>query len=334
MSHIISSRNLFIDSINEPTPDNFTLNLGQDTIRAGDGQALKLTLLQFNAYNNILSVNSRNNLVKIYMEAGPGGTSTSSDLYIPPNNYATLGEIAQEFATLVKNEALSYAQTQTNNSGLNVNIVDLEPVSGTTMFDTSDRVLSFQLNFSGSHGITHLDLRCEDVNGDSWMLLGGTKIEVSSIQVANRNSFDVTITNNTIKIDGRYRMQRSTDAQVYLRSSIPNSNIEMASLSSPAHAQSSTVNSNILGVFQLSHEFIHFDSLGSEEFTETLRSKELNSIKFFLTDRRNRSLGERISFSAVIRIEVVQLTIPRQLKVAPDPLPNLKLEGVMTHLKT
>ena len=87
-------------------------------------------------------------------------------------------------------------------------------------------------------------------------------------------------------------------------------------------------------MFQLSHEFIHFDSLGSEEFTETLRSKELNSIKFFLTDRRNRSLGERISFSAVIRIDIVQLTIPRMLKVPPDPLPNLKLEGVMTHLKT
>ena len=330
MSHIISSRNLFIDSINEPTPDNFTLNLGQDTIRAGDGQALKLTLLQFNAYNNILSVNSRNNHIKLQAFIAPGQYGPDVDLYIPPNNYATIGEIASEFATLVRDQVLSIAQSITGNSGLTVTLADLTPVSGVTMSETSDRVLSFQLNFSGNHGITNLHLQCNDGNGESWMLLGGDRLLPGNMF----SSFDITVTNTTIKIDGRYRMQRSTDPQVYLRSSIPNSNIEMASLSSPSTNNLSTVNSNILGVFQLSHEFIHFDSLGSEEFTETLRSKELNSIKFFLTDRRNRSLGERISFSAVIRIDIVQLTIPRMLKVAPDPLPNLKLEGVMTHLKT
>ena len=55
MSHIISSRNLFIDTsadLNGSQGDNITLQLGADSIHAASGQQLKLTLTYFSMYRN------------------------------------------------------------------------------------------------------------------------------------------------------------------------------------------------------------------------------------------------------------------------------------------
>ena len=48
MHEVLSSRNLFLDSSDGVGQgDNFTLELSQDSITAGDGQQLKLTLMNF-----------------------------------------------------------------------------------------------------------------------------------------------------------------------------------------------------------------------------------------------------------------------------------------------
>ena len=103
-----------------------------------------------------------------------------------------------------------------------------------------------------------------------------------------------------------------------------------------------TISSNILAVFQMDTEFIHFES-HSDEFFLNLRSKNLNHCRLFLTDRKNRPLPQdapgtsqgtkgNLFFSAVIRIDVMQTTIPQTLKVKPRPLPDYKNIGVMNSL--
>ena len=72
MTHIIHSRNLFIDtSTGSGKGDEFNLELGANQISASDGQFLRLTLVSFNMYNNIYPVNETNNQFRVVSRYGP-----------------------------------------------------------------------------------------------------------------------------------------------------------------------------------------------------------------------------------------------------------------------
>eukprot|EP00966_Prymnesium_polylepis_P157778 3646402-Prymnesium_polylepis.1 len=182
MSHVISSRNIFIDSSADVGQgDNFTLELGADSIRAGDGQQLKLALLQFNMYSNFYTVNVSNN--RILLETNQGGT----DLIIPPGNYETVGQIAKTFADLVLAQVLADARAQ---SGLGANLTasvsgindpDVQPLEGRRMDQNSDRIMEFKMPFSAPHSLTAVRLRCMEADGESFSLLGGDRIASASI---------------------------------------------------------------------------------------------------------------------------------------------------------
>ena len=68
---IVSSRNLFIDSSSNIAGegDNFVLEMSNHTLSASDGQVLRLTLVNFNMYNNTYEVNDSNNHVKVVCES-------------------------------------------------------------------------------------------------------------------------------------------------------------------------------------------------------------------------------------------------------------------------
>ena len=107
MHEVLSSRNLFLDSSDGVGQgDNFTLELSQDSITAGDGQQLKLTLMNFNMYTNFYHVNATNNRIVLRTESSAGGVRTTT-LTLTPKNYATLGEIALEFGNQLRTAALA-----------------------------------------------------------------------------------------------------------------------------------------------------------------------------------------------------------------------------------
>ena len=89
-------------------------------------------------------------------------------------------------------------------------------------------------------------------------------------------------------------MQRSTSPQVYLKCDLPNDNIETSSLNRVGTSSDSTLSSNILGCFQMDHEYVHYDLLGDEHFLN-LRGKNLSHMKLFLTDRKNRLLTHAVA---------------------------------------
>ena len=98
-------------------------------------------------------------------------------------------------------------------------------------------------------------------------------------------------------------------------------------------------------------EFVHYDSM-NDEFFYNLRTKELNHLKLFLTDRKNRPLGRmqgsgdqtaagigvhqstlgNLYFSCIIRIDTIQATIPRMLQTKNQPLPDYHNQGVLKTL--
>ena len=72
MSHIIHSRNLFIDTTSgSGKGDEFNLELGANMLQAQDGQYLKMTLVNFNMYNSIYPVNATNNQFRVVSRYGP-----------------------------------------------------------------------------------------------------------------------------------------------------------------------------------------------------------------------------------------------------------------------
>ena len=107
MSHIIHSRNLFIDTTSgSGKGDEFNLELGANMLRAQDGQFMRLTLVNFNMYNNLYSVNSTNNQFRVVSRYGANGTVSQflgiSTLHsIPSKNYKSCGDIALAFAQAV-----------------------------------------------------------------------------------------------------------------------------------------------------------------------------------------------------------------------------------------
>ena len=76
-------------------------------LQAQDGQFMRLTLVQFNMYNNIYNVNQTNNKFRVVSRYGPPqdvsqflGLSTLNS--IPSKNYKTCGNIALAFAQAVQ----------------------------------------------------------------------------------------------------------------------------------------------------------------------------------------------------------------------------------------
>ena len=112
--------------------------------------------------------------------------------------------------------------------------------------------------------------------------------------ILGQNSLITSVSPTEILVSGRYPMQRSTSPQVYLRCDLPNDNIETSSLNRVGHSSDSTLSSNILGCFQMDHEYTHYDLLGDEHFLN-LRGNNLSHMKLFLTDRKTRWVQELIT---------------------------------------
>ena len=110
MSHIIHSRNLFIDTTsgnNQSQGDDYNLELGANMLQAQDGQYMRLTLVNFNMYNNIYNVNATNNQFRVVSRFGAANAESQflglSTLHsIASGNYKSCGDIAQAFAEVVQ----------------------------------------------------------------------------------------------------------------------------------------------------------------------------------------------------------------------------------------
>ena len=370
MSHIISSRNVFIDTTSgSGKGDEFNLELGANMLQAQDGQHMRLTLVNFNMYNNIYNVNATNNQFRVVSRFGAANAESQflglSTLHsIASGNYKSCGDISLAFAQLVQAQVQADARIASGNNALattlsGITTADVQPPGNDGFSATGDRILQFKIVTSVPHTLTSVKIECYERLGEAWMLLGGDRLEdqflpanpnVLAPALLGHNSLISSVTANEIFFQGRYPMQRSTSPQVYLRCDVPNNNLESASLNRVVQSGlgfngDSVLSSNILGVFQKDFEFCHYDLLGDEFFINLKGCKSLTHIRLFLTDSKNRKLTHAVSsgddnqstlgnlsFSCIIRIDTIQANIPRQLQVTPQQLPDLKKTGVLSTL--
>jgi len=353
MNQIVSSRNLFIDTSKDVGEgDNCDINLSNNSIRAMDGQALKLTLVNYQMHAPFYTVNNSNNNCTMICKIQASGLTSTRLVRIESKNYPDVNSIALAFAERVRLAVQSTVQTLTNDPANNatakgINGIEVEPTR-TDTFQNGKRILGITITFDNPHLLSDGDFQlfCDENDGEMFELLGADKITDT-----DATSFDISLPDDrTILIQGRYPMQRSTSSSVYLRLLAPSNNIESAALSGRGPYDTHSLSSNIIGIFEQSgYEFIHYESRNDEYFA-FLQTKEINNLRLVLTDKRNRPIGRRtgtstqtaagsgffqstrgnLNFQCVLRIDTLQVSVPQMLSV--DEHRDQKKGGVIVNL--
>ena len=320
MEQVTSSYNLFIDSSqghnSQSKGDDYLVNLQDSGVHAGDGEHIRMSLSNFSMAKNFQNVNENNNEFEVSL-IPVLGESLITQLKLDNRNYATVTELATNFATkigdfLVTNRPLVTGFT----------ITGMESIS-------KDNIITFIITTTGNHGLvqnnTTNKLRFLSDISDSYMLLGGNRLAATDLG----SSVTVSVANATdMKVTCLYPAQTSTTPFIYIRApGVQNTNIETRGLRHPTDTHNSdTAHSDILGRAVVeSNEWIQYTAQSERDFFLDIHQKQLNVLRLRLTDSKNRLIGRRntgsntasgtgleqstlgnLSFSAVLRFDIVK----------------------------
>lgn len=353
---VVNSFNLFIDTEKSSIlgdgnskGDDINIHLEGSSIVANDGEMIKLTLTNFEMFNNLYHIDANNSRfqTRITTDAPPIPPPTAIERDLTRKNYATLGDIAIDFANIIGN-VINGATTAAHKvlvidigntvqkgflpydtaTGLNYNFptgtggtptafteipnsyVKPTPLSiaatGNRLLDITFQIVGAN-NIHNAHLINQLYIQFLGSQGDCYTILGGkrqdsanTTYQSLDVNLAAPNPFPLNTnmgSNSTrIRIKGFFPMQRMSDPYVYLRcGSSQNGGLEMAILSdsgiTAASNNSDITTSNILAKLKRDVEFVTYDNGMGDEYFINLQQRKLSSLRFSLTDSKNRPLG-------------------------------------------
>lgn len=359
---IVNSFNIFVDSEKsslvgdrQSEGDDVHIHFEGQTIEAGDGENIRLSLLNFTMFNNIYMININNSRFNV---RGASGTNPSflDVVNIDRKNYKNLKDVATSFATnLGTYLATKSAATTFENTTILPDTL--------TLGATDNRLLDITLtakNGGGStiaHGITDLKIQCLEAEGESSVILGGNRQD-DATDIAF-SSLKITIATNTIRVQGYFPMQRLSDPYVYLRCNNAQSGLEMSVLSNDRGIYNTDIiNSDIFAKLFRDVEYINYESNTGEEYFMNLQQRKLANLRLFLTDSKGRKLGRtstqrdlgtaagltdssldfesnlqnktgNLFFTAVIRVDIVKNRSPVKLETegVRPPLPAREAQG-------
>jgi hypothetical protein len=353
---IVNSFNIFVDSEKsslvgdrQSEGDDVHIHFEGQTIEAGDGENIRLSLLNFTMFNNIYMININNSRFNV---RGASGTNPSflDVVNIDRKNYKNLKDVATSFATnLGTYLATKSAATTFENTTILPDTL--------TLGATDNRLLDITLtakNGGGStiaHGITDLKIQCLEAEGESSVILGGNRQDDATD--ITFSSLKITIATNTIRVQGYFPMQRLSDPYVYLRCNNAQLGLEMSVLSNDRGIYNTDIiNSDIFAKLFRDVEYINYESNTGEEYFMNLQQRKLANLRLFLTDSKGRKLGRtstqrdlgtaagltdssldfesnlqnktgNLFFTAVIRVDIVKNRSPVKLETegVRPPLP-------------
>jgi len=314
--NLVNNFNLFIDSSKSnivgdarSRGDDYHLHLGDKAIQCEDGEIIRLSLVNFNMFNNIYNVNETNCKFRLTTNAQ---SIISAELEIPHKNYKTIGDVALAFANVLKAGFLTQAQTNGSTATqvslgtvTNGQPANVSPPKNDNMNATGDRLIDITMETQDANGspVAHtfnpgeVHVQCFGQVSDSYALLGAERIDSSKDGTnVTHNSFKVTVNTNTVRIESFFPGQRMTDPSIYLRCQNTSNGLESIVLSDPTgnpntlQYDEEVVNSNILAKIHRDSEFITFES-SSDEYFINLQNRVLSNLRLFLTDKSGRPLG-------------------------------------------
>lgn len=333
---VVNTFNLFIDSERasivgdaNSKGDELMIHFEGSTIVAGDGELIRLTLTNFDMFNNFYQIDRHCSEFRIKIN-----NLAATDPRLPHKNYATPADVVFEFAKLV-----SEAIVTANVGGLitNVKVVDIKNVvedyGATPVFPTGyvaagTNAVSFlptgltKVPIGGtgnkllditfecrdaagdvSHNLTSLNILTRQDKGDTYCILGGERhddpyADAQLTQSGSSLKTTLTLSNRgQFRIQGYFPIQRTAEPFVYLRCNLSQTGgLETAGLSTDLITKSTNNSditvSNILGKFRRDTEFISYSSTGDDEFFINLQQRKLSSMKLTLTDSKGRAIGQ------------------------------------------
>jgi hypothetical protein len=395
---IVNSINFFVDSERssvvgdtQSKGDDLLLGFEGNTIECKDGEVIRLSLVDFHMPNNQYNIDARNSQATIICTVnGTAMTAGVVKTLVTRGNYYDTDDIAINFAS---NLGAALGSLSGVPAGLailgivNNNLSDLNTVTtgfantvGTgsppTTFSSTltgkpekkllDVTMTFQTTASAgaiaNHTITNLKISCQSANGELYLVLGGERGDnVNTLD----NSFKITITSQSIRVQGYFPMQLITEPHVYLRCTLGQNGLESSILGSDETVYNNDIiGSNILAKIARTSESFSYFGNSQHEFFLTLQQRKLNSIGLFLTDSKNRPIGRsknsglgtsaglettatsdiipfeketqstkgNLYFTATIRIDIVKVYNPNKLQSEPPPMPQFpsRSSGVLS----
>ena len=395
---IVNSINFFVDSERssvvgdtQSKGDDLLLGFEGNTIECKDGEVIRLSLVDFHMPNNQYNIDARNSQATIICTVnGTAMTAGVVKTLVTRGNYYDTDDIAINFAS---NLGAALGSLSGVPAGLailgivNNNLSDLNTVTtgfantvGTgsppTTFSSTltgkpekkllDVTMTFQTTASAgaiaNHTITNLKISCQSANGELYLVLGGERGDnVNTLD----NSFKITITSQSIRVQGYFPMQLITEPHVYLRCTLGQNGLESSILGSDETVYNNDIiGSNILAKIARTSESFSYFGNSQHEFFLTLQQRKLNSIGLFLTDSKNRPIGRaknsnlgtsaglettatsdiipfeketqstkgNLYFTATIRIDIVKVYNPNKLQSEPPPMPQFpsRASGVLS----
>lgn len=347
MSEVLNSFNIFIDSQQglSGKGDDVTVQVGSAGLVLEDGQIFRMYLEQFNMYRDFYNIHGNNALFRI-SSTGTSGDDNQRIGELAHQNTKTIGDNVSLFRDALCVTALASAQavgsTATTCTGT------FTPATTVLMDDPGTRQFTITLTFDQVHTFTKFCVQSFSNDGDHYMLFGGNKI--TNTADTTTSSYAVSFpSTTTVLIKGYYACQRSTDAFVYLRCDLPNNGIETSSFSSAtSNFTSQITSSDILGRIPIDYEYCYFSTNTGNEFVLNLSNRNINTMRFYLRDSKDRPIGRRsgntasdfsgagtaqntlgnLNFTMILRIEQVQKYVPKYLN-APIPQKGIpaRLEG-------
>ena len=351
--NIVNTYNLFLDTSTgrdaNSKGDNYTFHLGNAGITCDAGQYLRLTLTNFTMHKTWTDINSTNSRFRVHTNGNPG--ESYQDL--THRNNTTLNAIAQDFADKFA-KGVMLAQNLNNTTHT---IADLTPTSTDSVGGDSDHIISFLVTFNNAHNVTAAQIHIDPDWGEAYEILGANRTSPNSAGNYTTSAVTVTVeSNNALRVQCLYPAQRHTNAFVYLRAGgLPNTSLESTSLAHPTeNHRTDTVESDILARIPVDVEYCNFDAQVGREYFMNTRQKQINVLNLRLTDSKNRPLGRafgsssktaagsgteqstlgNLSFSAVIRVDVVQQREIKELETKPaQASTNARFENLLIQPK-
>lgn len=358
MENIVSTNLVFIDTSRGVTAgskgDDHLINLSSAGITCGPGQYIRFTLDNFCMAKVFTDVNDNNNSFTVRADGLAALTENLSR-----QNFDSVRNLALDF----QNKMGKTFKTMVYAGGTacdDFTAGACSPAAGTSINGTTDNIISFELTLTNggssiNHGLggTNPIIQFYSNVSDSYALLGGDRvIDESDITTS---SVDIDVTNaQIIKVTCRYPAQRSTTPYIYLRTNLQNTNLESLGLAHPTEDyRNDTTTSDILGRVVVDAEWCQYTAQTGREFFMNVHQKNVSQLRLRLTDSHNRPLGRtlssshpltatgsgskqstlgNLSFSAVLRVDVVQQRQVMELETRPyEPNFPARFSKVLTH---
>lgn len=377
---ITNSINLFIDTERasivgdkQSRGDNLHYGFEGNTIECKDGEVIRLSLVEFYMPNNQYTIDAKNSMatLKCSINSVAMAAGLVKDV-IEIGNYYDVHDVAINFGTTLA-ASLQAIPTMTAFGGYTVTNNNLAaelavPTGWTTtggyVGQPEKKLLDVTITTTNPHLITNLVISCLITNGETYLVLGGERIDDTNNLTS---SFKITLGTHTIQVQGYYPMQLITEPHVYLRCSLGQNGLESSILSTDDNTYNNDiVGSNILAKIPRNIENYSYAGNSQNEFFLTLQQRKLNSIGLFLTDSKSRPIGRsknsgkqtsagmessaarvdnninyeketqstlgNLYFTATIRVDIIKMYNPNTLESEPPPMPRIasKANGVIS----